>query len=145
MHFGWYADGGNKAKNPMTSRIEWLRAAERRMLGVVTKTTQKRVKQQPTLTAARRFGDAFTPDLSELRIAGESLWASGSDPATGAFALAESALQAALAGTSVSFESGQPVDLIGAGTDINDTGSLESGSALAELLGDRDFHPEGSD
>jgi hypothetical protein len=49
------------------------------------------------LTLERRFGDSFAPDLSELSVSGESLWASGSSPATGAFALAEAALQAALA------------------------------------------------
>ncbi|MGH2806778.1 MAG: M23 family metallopeptidase [Actinomycetota bacterium] len=146
VHFGWYAEGGTGARNPMRHLVDWLREAERRVLGVVTKTTERRVKQQPTLTAARRFGDAFTPDLSELRIAGESLWASGSDPASGAFVIAESALQAALSGSTISFdERGRaPIDLIGAGPE-SDASGLDPNSALARLLADRDFHPEGSD
>ena len=143
VHFGWYAEGGVDARNPMRHLINWLHAAERRVLGVVSKATEKRVKQQPTLTAARRFGDSFRPGLSELRIAGESLWASGSDPASGAFALAESALQAALSGSSVTFESGQPIGYIGAGSNVSE--GLDPDSQLAELLGDRHLHPEGSD
>ena len=144
VHFGWYKEGGTDARNPMRHLVDWLQAAERRVLGVVSKATEKRVKQQPTLTAARRFGDSFTPDLSELRIAGESLWASGSDPASGAFALAESALQAALSGSSVTFESGQPIDYVGAGANVSE-GGLDPDSELAQLLSDRHFHPEGSD
>ncbi len=143
VHFGWYAEGGKNARNPMRKLVEWLHIAERRVLGVVSKATEKRVKQQPTLTAARRFGDSFRPDLSELRIAGESLWASGSDPASGAFALAESALQAALSGSSVTFETGQPIGYIGAGSNVSE--GLDPDSQLARLLGDRDIHPEASD
>ena len=99
VHFGFYQEGGVNPTNPMKYLVRWLREAESRVLGssgVVAKATTKRQRQVPTLTAARRFGDAFVPDRSELRIAGESLWASGSSPASGAFGLAEAALQEAL-------------------------------------------------
>lgn len=145
VHFGWYAEGGSDPQNPMKSLIGWLREAERRVLGVVTKTTQKRVKNQPTLTAARRFGDAFAPDLSELRIESSSLWASGSDPASGAFALAESALQAALS-TGAETEQGelQEADYYGgAGDDLS--GLIDPDSDLGELLGQGSSQTEGSD
>ena len=100
VHFGFYDENGANATNPMKYLVRWLREAESRVLGssgVVAKATTKRQKQVPVLTAARRFGDAFAPDRSELRFAGESLWASGSSPASGAFGLAQAALQEALA------------------------------------------------
>jgi len=95
VHFGWYGTGGG-ARNPMESLIAWLATAEARAASLLDGATGERVERIETLTAARRFGDAFTPDLSELDIAGESLLASGSAPGTGAFALAEAALQMAL-------------------------------------------------
>lgn len=97
VHFGWYQPSG-VAKDPMRSLISWLREAEDRALNLLASVQIERQKQIPTLTAARRFGDAFAPDFSVLAGgAGESLWASGTSPATGTFALAEAALQAALA------------------------------------------------
>ena len=99
VHFGFYGRGGVNPTNPMKYLVKWLRQAESRVLGssgVVAKATDKRQRQAPTLTAARRFGDAFAPDRSEFNVAGESLWASGSSPASGAFGLAEAALQEAL-------------------------------------------------
>ena len=97
VHFGWYQPSG-VAKNPMRALVGWLRAAERDASDLLAGVQTERQKQVPTLTAARRFGDAFAPDRSVLAGgAGESLWASGSSPATGTFALAEIALQAALA------------------------------------------------
>ena len=97
VHFGWYMPNG-VAKNPMGRLVAWLNEAEDRALSLLAEVQGERQKQLPTLTLARRFGDAFTPDRSFLGgAAGESLWASGSTPETGAFALAEAALQAALA------------------------------------------------
>jgi hypothetical protein len=97
VHFGWYQASG-ETLNPMRHLVSWLRDAEDNALELLASVEGKRQKQLPTLTAARRFGDAFAPDRSVLAGgAGESLWASGSSPATGAFALAEIALQAALA------------------------------------------------
>jgi hypothetical protein len=96
VHFGWYVN--HVAQNPMKPLIGWLHAAELRVLGVVSKATDKKVAAIDRLTLERRFGDSFAPDLSEMKVSGESLWASGSSPATGAFALAQAALQAALSG-----------------------------------------------
>lgn len=134
VHFGWYQDGGVNPRNPMKALVRWLHQAERRVLGVVTKTNAKRQKQYESgaLTTARRFGDTFTPDTSELRIAGESLWASGSYPASGAFALAEAALQEAL--SSNGLELGilpVPVDL---SVPQQSVGSLDPDSVLARIL-----------
>jgi len=145
VHFGWYAEGGTKPKNPMRQLVRWLHTAERRVLGVVTKTTKKRVKQKLTLTAARRFGDAFAPDLSELRIESGSLWASGSDPATGAYAIAESALQAALS-TGAESDSGEPQEAdyyLGAGDSL--PAMFDPDSGLTELFESTHSHAEGSD
>jgi hypothetical protein len=94
VHFGWYVNG--KAKNPHASLVRWLHEAEDRVVKTVTKKENERVAQIERLTTARFFGDWASPDLSELTVSGESLWASGSSPATGAFGLAEAALQAAL-------------------------------------------------
>lgn len=100
VHFGWYESGGT-AKNPMRALVRWLREAEANAAGLAGRAEGKRQKQIAALTVARRFGDAFGPDLSEFRVSGESLWAAGSSPATGALGLAESALQSALASASV--------------------------------------------
>lgn len=145
VHIGWYAEGGTKARNPMKSLVAWLREAKRRVPGVVTKTQEKKVKKQPTLTVQRLFGDAFTPDLSELRIESGSLWASGSDPASGAFVLAESALQAALS-TGAETNEGEPQEAdyyLGAGGGLPSLFDPDSG--LARLLEQADVQAEGSD
>jgi hypothetical protein len=119
----------------MRHLIDWLHEAERRVLGVVSKKTAEKAKNQPIYTAARRFGDAFVPDRSEFRVAGESLWASGSDPGIGTFALAEAALRAALSTQGLDYQPvGQPVDLEAVRDDEEAAGSLDPDSALAELL-----------
>jgi hypothetical protein len=97
VHFGWYQADGS-ARNPMRQLVRWLAVAEERALIAAADAQGKRVARIDSLVAARRFGDAFVPDLSELSASGESLWSSGSTPASGTFALAEAALQAALAG-----------------------------------------------
>lgn len=134
VHFGWYQPNG-EALNPMRSLVRWLRLAEARAAQLLVAATGERQKQLPTLTAARRFGDAFAPDRS-LFLGGESesLWASGRSPATGAFAVAEAALQAALAEhvDAPSFV-GVPMVEEGAG----DTSTLDPRSALARLLNGR--------
>lgn len=133
VHFGWYQPSG-KAKNPMRPLIDWLHEAERRVLGAVSKKTAERAKKSEIFTAAHRFGDAFVADRSEFRVAGESLWASGSDPGIGTYELAEAALRAALATQGLDYEPvGQPVDLE-AHEEDEATGSLDPDSALAELL-----------
>lgn len=103
VHIGWYQSNG-AAKNPMRSLVGWLKAAERRVFGVVSKTTAKKAKQQPLFTAARRFGDDFVPVVAEFRVAGESLWASGSDPGIGATALADAALRTALSAQETDYD-----------------------------------------
>jgi murein DD-endopeptidase MepM/ murein hydrolase activator NlpD len=95
VHFGHYVDG--VAVNPMRDLVRWVREAERRVLGIVVKEQKRVVRTSDARTTERLFGDAFAPDLAEIDISGESLLASGSSPATGAFAVAETALQAALA------------------------------------------------
>jgi hypothetical protein len=115
----------------MRSLVSWLREAEDRSLNLLANVQSDRQKKLPALTAARRFGDAFAPDSSVLPGgAGESLWASGSSPATGTFALAQVALQAALA---------EQVDEPGAvlvptsdGAGVE--GLLDPESSLAQLL-----------
>jgi murein DD-endopeptidase MepM/ murein hydrolase activator NlpD len=150
VHFGFYGPGGVNPKNPMKYLVRWLREAEARVLNVVTKTDKKRQKnyESGAITAARRFGDAFAPDRSELSIAGESLWASGSSPASGAFGLAEAALQEALS------TNGLELGILPAPVDLKLPQSqgqteLAEGSALAQLLEDATHrshsHTEGSD
>ncbi len=95
VHFGWYVNG--VAKNPHKALVRWLHEAEARALQLVAEKSGEQVKQIERLTLARRFGDSFAPDLSELSVSGESLWAAGASPEAGAFGLAEAALQAALA------------------------------------------------
>ena len=68
-----------------------------RALGSVDKTTDRRERTIEAHITRRLFGDAFAPDLSEQEIPSEALWAAGANPASGAFGLAQSALQAALA------------------------------------------------
>jgi hypothetical protein len=138
VHFGWYEADGS-AKNPMRYLVRWLRAAEDHAALVAARAQGKRVAQIDSLTAARRFGDAFAPDLSELQISGESLWSSGSTPASGTFALAEAALQAALSGQRFGDVSG---DGAAAPTDasVPDDGSLYGGDdQLSSLLRSRNL------
>ena len=137
VHFGWYQPNG-KAKNPMRHLVGWLREAEDRALRLLVSVQTERQKKVPALTAARRFGDAFAPDRSVLAGAeSESLWASGTAPATGAFALAEAALQAALSGGIYEPESiTVPTAQEGAGVG----GSLDPESTLAKLLGNAHSH-----
>lgn len=136
VHFGFYGPGGVNPTNPMKHLVRWLRQAEARVLGssgVVAKATTKRQRQAPILTAARRFGDAFAPDRSEFSIAGESLWASGSSPASGAFGLAEAALQEALStnGTDLGI---LPIPLDLQLPQAQGRAELEPDSLLAQIL-----------
>ncbi|HJR45345.1 MAG TPA: hypothetical protein VJ927_07045, partial [Actinomycetota bacterium] len=146
---GFYGPGGVNASNPMKHLVRWLHQAERRVLGVVVKTDRKRQREYESgaITAARRFGDSFVPGRSELTFAGESLWAAGSSPASGAFGLAEAALQEALSTNGL--ELGilpVPVDLQlpqAQGQTV-----LEPDSLLAKILEERTHahsHSEGSD
>ena len=114
VHFGWY--GATGARDPMRHLIRWLRQAERKAARLVVRAEGDRVSEIPTLTAARRFGDAFAPDLSEFSVAGGAPWASGSVPVGGAFGLAQVALQEALEGEGI------------AGDDAFVTSHFESGS-----------------
>jgi hypothetical protein len=100
VHFGWYQASG-AARNPMKSLVKWLKAAEANARAVLHGATGERIKDIVPLTAERRFGDDFIPDLSTVHVRGESLAASGSSPAGSTFSLAESALQAALSNNAV--------------------------------------------
>jgi hypothetical protein len=139
VHFGWYRRNGD-AKNPMSMLVSWLRAAQLRALGLEARTVTKRVKIADRLTFARQFGDAFAPDRSELKVSGESLWAAGSSPATGAFGLAESALQEALARSAFALDGTPPAfgDL-GAGTGVESI--LDPDPRLADILESHDHSP----
>ncbi|HEX2240756.1 MAG TPA: hypothetical protein VHJ82_06420, partial [Actinomycetota bacterium] len=78
------------------------------------------------LTARRRFGDYLAPDLSELRLPGESLWASGSSPTGGVLLVAEAALAAALgnAGFEEGFAGDVRISPIGAGFGVDPNSKL---------------------
>lgn len=128
VHFGWYHPNGVDAMNPLTHLVKWLHEAEHHALGLVGETTAKRIRKLPQLTTERMFGDAFVPDRSELRVSGESLWASGSTPATGAFALAETALQAALSENALASPASTAPSL------DQPSSVLDPDSALAKLL-----------
>ncbi|MDQ4065344.1 MAG: M23 family metallopeptidase [Actinomycetota bacterium] len=135
VHFGWYMPNG-RAKNPMRQLVVWLREAEARATGLVAQVESERQKKLPILTAERRFGDAFAPDRSVLAgAAGESLWASGSAPESGALALAEAALQAALAEREFA---GDAIALPPASEGAGGGASLDPASRLAQVL-DRRF------
>lgn len=95
VHFGWYQANG-EAKNPMLQLVKWLQLAERKSGVALTKRSNERVANIEPLTLAHRFGDAFTPDISVIGIAGESLLASGSTPSAGSLSVVHSALQAAM-------------------------------------------------
>lgn len=144
VHFGWYQPNG-EAKNPMRMLVFWLRQAELRALGLEARTESKRVRIADRLTFARQFGDAFVPDRSELKVSGGSLWASGTSPATGAFALAESALHDALARSTFALdEPAAAFTEIGAGSGIEE-GVLQPDSRLAEILSGHDHSTESGD
>jgi len=130
VHFGWYVNG--VARNPMRNLVKWLHEAERRVLGEVSVQTRKTIQNAPSLTLERRFGDGFAPDLSVLEISGESLWATGSSPATGAFALAEVALQAALADGETTDFAIAPIEAGDGETAAIDEGETSNG--LSDLL-----------
>ena len=136
VHFGLY-DSSGRAQNPHRALVKWLELAEARAKALLQGATGKRIEQIVPLTAARRFGDAFTPDLSELKAPGASLLSTGSSPASGAFSLAESALQAALSDSLFASDEGVLVDVPtdGAGPTSSLSGSsLDPQSELAQLL-----------
>jgi murein DD-endopeptidase MepM/ murein hydrolase activator NlpD len=96
VHFGWYQANGSSA-NPMGYLVGWLKKAEENAEDALQRLTGKVYEELDERRSMRRFGDTFSPDISELRVSSESLLASGSSPASGAFNLAETALRAALA------------------------------------------------
>jgi murein DD-endopeptidase MepM/ murein hydrolase activator NlpD len=131
VHFGWYRPGGVNARNPMRHLVDWLHEAEQHALTLITEKQAKNIKLEPQRTTQRRFGDGFLPDRSELRVAGESLWASGQAPAMGTFALAQTALQAALSADG--YGEG-PVPTSTPSAAVGTSGMLDPDSALARLL-----------
>ena len=147
VHFGFYGPGGVNPTNPMKHLVRWLHEAERRVLGVVVKTDKKRQREYESgaITAARRFGDSFVPGRSELTFAGESLWAAGSSPASGAFGLAEAALQEALSTNGLELGI-LPVPLDLQLPQAQGQTVLEPDSMLAQILAEATHtHTEGSD
>lgn len=131
IHFGWYVD--DRAKNPQRTLVGWLREAQSHALELVSETQAQRVRQHDRLTAARRFGDELVPDVSELNIPSEALLAAGSNPASGAFGLATSALQAALA-DEFAVDGAVPIDVSFEGTIDGEAALLDPESELARLL-----------
>lgn len=144
VHFGWYQPNG-EAKNPMRMLVFWLRQAQGRALGLEARTVDRRVRIADRLTFARQFGDAFAPDRSELTVSGGSLWASGSSPATGAFALAESALQEALARTTFALDETTTTAFTDLGVGNAVEGEAAPDSRLTDLLSGHDHATESSD
>lgn len=142
VHFGWYVN--DRAKNPQGSLIGWLRDAQRHALELVSQTQAQRIRQKDRLTAARRFGDDLVPDVSELSIPSESLLAAGSNPASGAFGLATSALQAALA-DEFAVDGSVPIDGSLGRTIEGDAALLDPDSELARLLAESGNGLETSD
>ena len=124
VHFGWYQANG-QSKNPMGMLVKWLRAAERNADLVLKKETGQTYADLEESESRRLFGDGFAPDISELKVSAESLLAASSSPGTGAFGLAEAALQAALAAQTEEAYDPTVFELEGAG---------DSHSELAELL-----------
>ena len=133
VHFGWYRAGGVDSRNPMRWLVRWLHTAERRVIGVVTKTQKTRIRQNVQLTLERRFGDTFVPTRAELKINGESLLASGTSPATGAFGLAEAALQEALSANGFELGIVPEVGVVPVEAPL-DTEVLDPESTLGQLL-----------
>ncbi|MGH2748834.1 MAG: M23 family metallopeptidase [Actinomycetota bacterium] len=131
IHFGWYVDG--RAKNSQRTLVGWLREAQSHALDLVSETQAQRVRQHDRLTAARRFGDDLVPVVSELSVPSEALLAAGSNPASGAFGLATSALQAALAEEPAA-DGSVPIDVSLEGTFDGDAALLDPDSELARLL-----------
>ena len=129
VHFGWYGADGD-AKNPMRQLVKWLRTAERHAISLAQSAAGKKLRRQDIFAAAHRFGDAFAPSLEEFDISGDPLLSSGTTPASGAFALAQAALQAALAqsdlngtlGTSPTTGGSSPNSSGGLGGSSNESG-----------------------
>ena len=72
VHFGLYGADG-EAKNSMRPLVRWLREARFNALVVLARAQGKRVAQIDSLTAARMFGDAFVPGLSEVSVNAHSV------------------------------------------------------------------------
>ncbi len=115
VHFGLYGTDGD-AINPIKYLNRWLRTAEKNAIRLAQTAAHKKVRKQDVFAAAHRFGDAFVPSLAEFDISGDPLLASGTTPASGAFALAEAAVQAALSQAAIATEASATVDADGAGT-----------------------------
>lgn len=132
VHFGWYGNGGLVARDPMRTLIDWLRVAEARAESLVKNVSGERIRNIDRLRLARRFGDSFAPDRSEFVVPGESLWAAGSTPATGAFVVARGALQEAMTASLTPITS----PTAGASSAETDAASpnVSMSPALAELL-----------
>ena len=67
VHFGLYKANG-EAKNPMRALIRWLKEARANSLDVLAQAEGTRVADIDSLTAARMFGDAVAPGLSEVGV-----------------------------------------------------------------------------
>lgn len=91
VHFGRYVNG--RAVDPMNALVKWLRAAHRNVGLKVDRLQARQVEQSDRLTLARRFGDAYTSDLSTMAELAE---ADSAPKAIPSIPLAEAALQAAL-------------------------------------------------
>lgn len=109
VHFGWYGADG-ESRNPMRILIRWLRTAERDAIDLAQSAAGMKLRRQDIFATAHRFGDAFAPSLAEFDISGDPLLSSGTTPASGAFALAQAALQAALAQNDLNGLSGSLID-----------------------------------
>ncbi|HEY7875354.1 MAG TPA: M23 family metallopeptidase, partial [Actinomycetota bacterium] len=65
LHFGWYSKD-EKARNPMTLLVGWLRTARARGKTVIARAERKAARTIRLQTLGRRFGDSWAPDLAQV-------------------------------------------------------------------------------
>ena len=61
VHFGWYRRG--VAHDPMALLVGWLETAERNARRLIRIVERMRLERLDTIMLARRFGDAWAPDV----------------------------------------------------------------------------------
>lgn len=68
LHFGWYTKDGKslEAHNPMRVLLSWLKIANRKAGGLVTRARRHAARTMRLQMMARMFGDSWAPDLSAV-------------------------------------------------------------------------------
>jgi hypothetical protein len=101
VHFGWYQPNGVKAMNPLSHLLTWLHEAQRNALGLVGTAQTKRIKELPSITVERRFGDSLVPFSFETSSQAGDVSTDTPNATVGVFGLTQTALQAALSETTI--------------------------------------------